>query len=62
MKVLGLPLPRGLEEAGTDAVGTALVGVGHLQDPRVEEREAALVCLGSKTLVWVPSAPGLQPQ
>lgn len=30
---LGLPLPRGLEEAGTDAICTALVGIGHLQDP-----------------------------
>lgn len=33
VEVLSPPLPRGLEEAGTDAVGAALVGIGHLQDP-----------------------------
>lgn len=31
--VLCLPLPAGLGDAGAGAVGTALVGVGHLQDP-----------------------------
>lgn len=38
VKVFSLPLPRGLEEAGTDAIGAALVGIGHLQDPRVGNR------------------------
>lgn len=32
-RVLGPPQPRGCEEAGAAAVGTALVGVGHLQGP-----------------------------
>lgn len=42
--VLCPPLPGGLGDAGAGAVGTALVGVGHLQDPGQGRHGASGVC------------------
>lgn len=59
--VLCLPLPAGLGDAGAGAVGTALVGVGHLQDPGAGATRALREVWGLRPALGACTRPRCRP-